>query len=82
MPSCQISLYPLGTEDLGQPIEAALKELDTLGIQYEMGTMSTVIYGSEEQVFSSLRNMYAAVSDRPVVMSVTISNACPIPRKK
>jgi len=82
MPSCQFSLYPLGTDDLSPAIEAALKELDEMGLSYEVGSMSTLVYGSAGEIFSALEKMYKAVSSRPVVMTVTVSNACPVPKNK
>jgi len=81
MPSCQFSLYPLGTGDLSPVIDRALDQLKEMGIVYEMGNMSTVFYGSSEEIFTALKRMYEAVSMHPVVMNFTVSNACPVSPK-
>ncbi|NLJ99891.1 MAG: hypothetical protein GX318_01465 [Clostridia bacterium] len=82
MPSCQFSLYPLGTDDLGTAIDKAAEELVQSGLPYEVGNMSTVFYGGAEEVFDTLKNIYNVLQDQPVVMTVTLSNACPVPKKK
>jgi uncharacterized protein YqgV (UPF0045/DUF77 family) len=80
MVSCQLSLYPLGTEDLSPAIEAAVEELRRLGLAVEVGPMSTYVTGEDDAVFRGIRNAFAAVAGRgQVVMTITLSNACPIP---
>lgn len=81
MPSCQFSLYPLGEKDLSPTINAAIQELKKSGLQYEMGNMSTIVYGGTDEIFAVLKNMYEAISNKPAVMTFTLSNACPVPKK-
>lgn len=54
MLTCQFALYPLRTEEIGPRLEAALAELDRLGVSYQVGTMSTELRGDEEVVSLNL----------------------------
>lgn len=79
--SAQISLYPLGVNRLGPPIERAVAALRARGLDPETGTMSTLVFGDDETVFDALRAAFAAAADgdQSVVLVVTVSNACPLP---
>ncbi len=80
MISCQFSIYPLGVEDLSPSIEAALGELRSLGLDVEVGPMSTYFVGEADVVFAGLRRAFeVAAREGLVIVNVTLSNACPIP---
>jgi len=80
MISCQFSLYQLGVVDLGPAIEAAVAELRRLGLETEVGPMSTYVSGETSTVFEGLRRAFeVATKEGHVVMTVTLSNACPEP---
>ena len=80
--TAQVSLYPLGENDLSPAIEAAIGELDRHGIERQTGTMSTVVCGGDEKVFSALLDAFrGAAAHGPAVMVITVSNACPWPDK-
>ena len=80
--SAQVSLYPLGQEDLQPDIDEALRIFQMNGLDIYPGSMSTVIVGKEGAVFTALQSVFQGISgQRRVVMAVTISNACPIPEK-
>jgi uncharacterized protein YqgV (UPF0045/DUF77 family) len=82
MISCQFSLYPLGVADLSPAIDAAVAELRGLGLDLEVGAMSTYLTGETSVVFEGLRRAFDAVArDGHVVMNVTVSNACPLPHR-
>jgi hypothetical protein len=55
MISCQFSLYPLGVMDLSPAIEAAVAELRRLGLETDVGPMSTYVAGETNAVFEGLR---------------------------
>jgi uncharacterized protein YqgV (UPF0045/DUF77 family) len=79
MISCQFSLYPLGVDDLSPAIDAALDQMRGLGLEIDVGSMSTQVTGETAEVFEGLRRAFDAVArDGHVVMTVTVSNACPI----
>ncbi len=78
--SAQVSLYPLGQENLTPAIQAALDVLAARGLPHQVGPMSTLVWGEAEAVFEALREAFAAAARLGhAVMTVTVSNACPLP---
>jgi len=76
--SAQISLYPLRQELLSPAIDAVKQELETRGLQPEIGAMSTIVTGEAKDVFIALHEAFErAAATGHVVMTVTVSNACP-----
>ena len=74
--SAQVSLYPLGKEDLSPAIEEALRVFDQRGLELVPGSMSTLISGDDEAIFSALQVVLRRASEQGrVVMVVTFSNA-------
>ena len=81
--TAQVSFYPLRQDELSPSIEAATQAFDHHGIERETGPMSTLMWGEDDKVFTSLHEAFlrvAAVCE--AVMTVTISNACPWPEGK
>ena len=59
-------------------IGRALRAFHAAGLQTSPGTMSTVIAGTEDQIWLGLRNAFnGCAEEAELVMAVTISNACP-----
>jgi uncharacterized protein YqgV (UPF0045/DUF77 family) len=80
--SAQVSVYPLGQEDLSPSIDAAVGEFGRHGVECRTGSMSTVLWGDDDKVFPALRDAFRQAASRGhVVMVVTLSNACPAPGK-
>jgi uncharacterized protein YqgV (UPF0045/DUF77 family) len=78
--SAQMSLYPLRQPKLSPVINAALKVLKRHSLKLIPGSMSTVIIGEENELWSGLRQAFSEASQRSeVVMILAISNACPKP---
>lgn len=78
--AAQLSLYPLGQDHLGPAIHEAVANLESHALRVRPGEMSTVITGEEAEVFEALREAFTgAAAHGPVVLTVTISNACPVP---
>lgn len=78
----QVSLYPLGQEDLAPAIQAVLDVLAAHGLPYQVGSMSTLTWGDDETLFTALREAFvAATRFGPAVMVMTVSNVCPLPQK-
>lgn len=76
--SAQISVYPLRQQSLGPAIEATRLALERNGLEPHVGSMSTVVRGDADKIFSALREAFehaAAAGD--VAMVLTLSNACP-----
>jgi len=79
--SAQVSLYPLRQPDLSSAIDDALEVFRAHSLVVVPGTMSTVITGDIDNVFGGLQEaLLRAVEEGAVVMTVTLSNACPGPR--
>lgn len=57
---CQFSVYPLRQEDIGESIRAAIEAARGEGCQVRVGNLSTLMYGSEDQVFGALRAAFGA----------------------
>jgi uncharacterized protein YqgV (UPF0045/DUF77 family) len=77
--SAQISVYPLRQEHLSPAVDAVREALELRGLQPEIGAMSTVVTGEAKDVFITLHEAFErAAATGPVVMTVTVSNACPI----
>lgn len=81
--AAQVSLYPLGKEDLSPAIDEALRIFGQQGLEVIPGSMSTLITGDDEAIFSALQTALRRASEQGrVVMVVTFSNACPLPESE
>jgi len=79
MSSMEVSLYPLGVEDIGTRIYRCIEIFRKYNLAITTGAMSTVITGESDALFRALREAYdAAASMDGVVMVVKISNVCPV----
>lgn len=79
--SAQVSVYPLRQEHLAPAIEAFLQAIASEGLEPHVGPMSTSMTGEAGRVFTALREgLEQAARLGPLVMTVTVSNACPADR--
>jgi uncharacterized protein YqgV (UPF0045/DUF77 family) len=77
--SPQIGVYPLRQEHLSPAVDDVKAELNAHGLRPEVGAMSTQVVGETEVVFTALRDAFMRVAAKgQVVMTVTVSNACPV----
>jgi uncharacterized protein YqgV (UPF0045/DUF77 family) len=75
----QSSVYPLRQTHLGLTVDTVRQQLATHGLHPEIGAMSTQVVGDAEVVFAAFRDAFIRIaSDAQVVMTITVSNACPI----
>ena len=80
--SAQVSLYPLRQKAIGPGIREALRIFQEHGLDIRLGEMSTLIWGEEHAVFAALQEAFHRTSETgDTVMTVTISNACPLPKE-
>ena len=78
--SAQISVYPLRQERLTPTVDNVRSALVSNGLAPQVGPMSTIVVGEDATIFAALGEAFAkAASSGEVVMTVTVSNACPIP---
>ena len=76
----QVSLYPLGQDDLLPGIQEVWTALEEAGLQPTPGPLSTLVYGEDAAVLDALREGFArATQHGPAVMVITLTNACPLP---
>lgn len=76
--SAQLSLYPLRQEHLSPAIQAVREALLAAGLQPHIGPMSTLVTGEVATIFAALQEAFARTAAAGhVVMTVTLSNACP-----
>lgn len=75
--TCQFSVYPLGTPDLGPAVEGALAAVRRHGLAVEPGAMSSTVSGPSDEVFAALRDAFEAAASAGCVLVATVSNACP-----
>jgi uncharacterized protein YqgV (UPF0045/DUF77 family) len=77
--SAQVSVYPLRQERLTPAIETVKEALEAHGLSAEVGAMSTHITGGATSLFAALGDAFVrAAATGEVVMTITVSNACPI----
>lgn len=81
--TAQVSLYPLRQLSIGPPIREAVRILRQHGLRMRIDEMSTLVWGEEEAVFAALQDAFHQVAARgDIVMTVTLSNACPSPEER
>lgn len=79
MIACQFAVYGIGEANLDQAVAGALEAVKGSGLSYQVGAMSTQLLGEEKLVFETLRRAYErAAESGAVVMTITMSNACPV----
>jgi uncharacterized protein YqgV (UPF0045/DUF77 family) len=76
----QVSIYPLRQASLTPAIEAVRDAHERRGLAPQIGPMSTLAHGDSDAAFAALREAFErAARLGAVVMTVTLSNACPLP---
>ena len=80
--SAQLSVYPLRQTELTPGISAALDAISEHDVEKEIGTMSTMVWGDDEEVFKAILNAFRKASAvGKTTMVITVSNATPWPGK-
>jgi len=78
--SAQLSVYPLRQPHLAPAVDAVRDALLGHGLSPQVGPMSTIVSGDVATLFRALADAFAAATARgEVVMTITVSNACPVP---
>lgn len=77
MISCEVSLYPMDTQDSDRIINSSIESLKRQGIACDIGSISTYFSGDPDKVWHGLRTLYetAQKEGKEVAMVVTIANS-------
>jgi uncharacterized protein YqgV (UPF0045/DUF77 family) len=79
MVSAQIAVYPLRQERLTPAVTAVSDALQEAGLAPAVGPMSTIVTGEAAAVFRALEAAFTrAAAMGHVVMTIAVSNACPV----
>ncbi len=74
----QISIYPLKTKSLSEPIREFCRILEDKGLKIQTRTMDTLLMGESDTIFQSVREAFEQIAEKyNIVMDFKISNACP-----
>ena len=77
--SAQVAIYPLRQERLSPAVTAVSAALQAAGLRPEVGVMSTLVTGEATAVFRAIEDAFTRAGGLGhVVMTVTVSNACPV----
>lgn len=75
-----IAIHPVGSAGTSA-VDAAIASLRAAGVVVAVRSMHTELEGDEARLFAALRDAFdAAAAHGGVVMTVTVSNACPVVR--
>ncbi|AGL00898.1 YkoF family thiamine/hydroxymethylpyrimidine-binding protein [Desulfoscipio gibsoniae] len=76
MLTAEVSLYPQKTTNASQIINNSLDTLRQHDLQTQVGSMSTRLQGTDDEVWAGLRDLFdRAGAQNEVNMVVTISNS-------
>lgn len=74
-----VAIYPL-RQASDTAIDRAIAALQASGLRCEVRPMQTEVLGPADEVFAALRAAFeAAAAVGAAVMTVSVSNACPLP---
>jgi uncharacterized protein YqgV (UPF0045/DUF77 family) len=76
--SAQIAIHPLRQARLSPAMQAVADGLGAASLQPKIGPMSTLVTGEVERLFALQAAFVRAAAEGPVVLTITLSNACPI----
>ena len=79
--AAQVSIYPLRQPSLSPAIDRALDIFRSHGLKVTPGTMSSLVSGDDEALFTAIKEAFQQTSQEgEIVMTLTLSNACPVGR--
>ena len=77
--SAQVAISPMRQDRLTPAIAAGSAAPPAAGLRSEVGPMSTLVTGETTAVFRGLEDAFSrAGALGHVVMTITVSNACPV----
>ena len=58
----EFSIYPLQTEHMSMDVAKVIEALESAGVHYHLGPMSTAVEGNWEQVMEAIRRCHQVVA--------------------
>jgi uncharacterized protein (TIGR00106 family) len=58
----QFSIYPIQTEHMSKDVARVIETLESTGLEYSLGPMSTAVEGSWDDVLAAIRRCHEAVA--------------------
>jgi len=78
-----ISIYPLKTNSLSEPIAEFCKMLKDKDLKVKTRTMDSLVVGESGVIFKSVQEAFEQIVEKyDIAMDLKISNACPEEAKK
>jgi len=75
---CQFSVYPLRQPDIDAAVQATIHAARAEGAEVRVGNLSTLMWGSEDEVFAALRAAFRAAQHHgPAVLTATLAAGMP-----
>ena len=74
--SCQLNFVTIGDTDYNKNIDNVLKLIETSGLNYNIGEMSTIIKGNPQKIFLLLNKICYEMQDKNFLINISISNIC------
>lgn len=76
--ACQIAYFPIGSKKYLNEIKEILNLIKNSGLDYDFGTMSTIIKGEADKVFDLIKGIHkqAFFKNYGYTMSIMLSNVC------
>lgn len=76
--SCQISYFPIDSNDYLEEIDGVLELIKESDLQYNVDILSTTIKGEDDKVFNLINNIHKEMSHKHCnyTMNIMISNIC------
>jgi len=72
----EFSIYPMQAEHLSRDVAKVIETLESMGLNYHLGPMSTAVEGNWEQVMEAIRRCHQVVTLRHdrVVTTIVIDD--------
>ena len=76
--SCQISFYPLYTENVNEEVKEVINLIENSELQSKSDAISTTIFGESEQIYALLAQItdFMTAKNFKFAMNCNISNSC------
>ncbi len=76
MLTAEVALYPQKTTNASQIISSSLESLERHKLQAKVGSISTILQGNEDEIWTGLKTMFdQAKKQSEVNMVVTLTNS-------